>query len=148
MARGRSHLSEKESGEISIVVERQNLSSPRQTTKASPKKTKQKERAQSWLTACWPASRVPGNLTLLVAAPAEIIGAGMHDDHALHVNMSALTSWFNTNEDDMPWAKKKTPEEHREGMTYPQHTLRPNQFDQMVSDGGFGIALCISRKIS
>ena len=32
--------------------------------------------------------------------------------------------------------------------TYPQNTLRPNQLDQRVGDGGFGVALRVGRKVS
>ena len=35
------------------------------------------------LTACWPASCIPGYLTLLMTPSAEIIGATMHDDGEL-----------------------------------------------------------------
>lgn len=76
------------------------------------------------LTACWPASRVPCKLTLLVVAPAEIIGAGMHDDHALDVKMSALTSWFIPTEDDISW-RQGTPDKHQDGSHTPKTLSGP-----------------------
>ena len=32
-------------------------------------------------------------------------------------------------------------------IAYPQHTLRPDQFDERVGDGGFGVALSIRREV-
>ena len=91
------------------------------------------------LTACWPASGVPCDLTLLMIPSAEIIGAAMHDNCALsqHVSIDALVS-------------PSTRDHHMENpnrITYSQHTLRPNQFDERVGDSGFGIALRIRGEV-
>lgn len=79
-----------------------------------------------------------------MAPSAEIIGTTMHDDGALSQHMSAFIHVLASSS-----TKDRHVETHQQTrITYSQNTLRPDQFDQRVGDGGFGIALSIGREVA
>jgi hypothetical protein len=89
-------------------------------------------------------SCVASLLALLVAALAEVVGAGVHDNGALGRVSCCFGSGCSVGSE----VGVKTKEEGGRGNTYANNALTANQLDQLVVHAALGVALAVCLEVT